>query len=73
MGNCKTCKFYEPGFDGKPGICKKLVVADTWQSYDNLLSDGVGCSDELYDDEISVLYVGEDFGCIHYNEGVYEE
>ena len=63
MNKCKDCLGYEAGFDGKPATCKILKVADTWNGYDNLRNDGVGYSDENYDKECSVLFVGPDFGC----------
>ena len=70
--NCKDCKYYEKGFDGKPGICTKLVVADIWHGYEFLLIDGIGYSDEQYDNEFSILYVGENFGCIHFEKALKE-
>jgi len=68
MGFCKDCKHYEKGFDGKPGICLFLKVADVWNGYDKLKEDGVGYSDETYEDETSVLFVGELFGCIKFEQ-----
>lgn len=66
--NCKTCKHYEKGDDGKPGTCNKLVVADIWNGFQNLQNDGIGYSDEQHETESSVLYVGENFGCIHHEK-----
>lgn len=66
--SCNNCTHYEKGFDGKPGICLKLVVADIWNGFDNLINDGVGYSDENYEKEVSVLYVGEDFECKHFKQ-----
>jgi hypothetical protein len=66
--SCKTCVHYEKGFDGKPGTCNKLIVADIWNGFDNLENDGVGYSDERYEKEVSVLYVGEYFECKHFKQ-----
>ena len=63
MDICKNCKGYVEGLDGKPGHCSTLIVADTWNGYDSLEFNGIGYSDEQYDKECSVLYVGENFGC----------
>ena len=63
---CKNCKYQEKGFDNKPSTCNKLQIADIWNGYNNLPNDGVGYSDEYYDKELSVLYVGDNFGCIHF-------
>ena len=63
---CKDCKFYEAGYDGKPGICQKLRVANTWESYKNLPKDGVGYSDKEWSEEFADLYVGEEFGCVKF-------
>jgi len=65
---CKDCKFYEKGFDGKPGVCQRLTIADIWNGFDSLESDGVGYSDANYETECSVLYVGENFGCLHWSK-----
>lgn len=66
MNTCKTCIHYERGFDGKPGTCGKLTVADMYSSYDYLLTDGIGYSDDNWTEELAQIFVGEDFGCIHY-------
>lgn len=63
---CKTCIHYENGFDGKPGMCNKLLVADTYSSYDNLQVDGIGYSDDAWTKELAQIFVGKDFGCIHH-------
>ena len=63
---CKNCKGYEEGFDGKPGVCKLNQVADIWNGFDKLSLNGVGYIDENFDKELSVLFVGEDFGCINF-------
>lgn len=66
---CKNCINYEKGFDGKPGNCL-LKVADIWNGYDNLTNAGFGYSDENYDNELSVLYVGENFGCVNFKQDI---
>ncbi len=62
---CKDCKNYEKGFDGKPGTCK-LTVANIWESFDELKKNGFGFSVENYETDTSVLYVGEEFGCVNF-------
>ena len=68
MGNCKDCKYYELQGDGKPAICTKLTIADIWQGFDRLKSDGIGYSDERWESESSVIWVGENFGCKYFED-----
>jgi len=64
---CKNCKYQEKGYDGKPSTCNKLIIADLWEGYSTLQNDGIGYIDENYDKELSVLFVGDNFGCIHFS------
>lgn len=63
--NCKYCKYYEAGLDGKPGICT-IPLGDIWNGFQNLEEDWIGVSVENYETDSTVLYVGETFGCIKF-------
>lgn len=49
-------------------ICSnpKMKVANVYENYKSIKTDGIGYSDPAYSDELAELYVGEDFGCIHF-------
>lgn len=66
--NCANCVHKISGFDGKPSTCGRLAVADIWNGFDKLEKDGVGYSDENWEGELAVLYVGEEFGCIKFKQ-----
>lgn len=68
MSTCKNCKWKSPGFNGKPSTCSniKMRVVDIWKDSDILPKAGIGYIDQYWIKETAHLYVGEDFGCVHY-------
>lgn len=65
---CGNCIFREAGFDGKPSTCNnpKMEVANIWDGFKHLKDDGIGYSDEQWSEELAQIYVGDNFGCIHF-------
>lgn len=67
---CKNCRFYyaATGSEGRWMNCNnpKMLVANAYENYENVPSDGIGYSDPSYEEELAELYVGPEFGCIHF-------
>lgn len=70
--NCKDCKYYfaEVGSESRWMVCNnpKMQVADAYADYKSVPNDGVGYSDSSYEKDLAKLYVGENFGCIHFEK-----
>lgn len=65
--NCKNCKYYIPGKDGvKWGECNHpAMLDDDTKEADEAPIDGVYATCDEYRGQ---LFVGEEFGCIHFKE-----
>lgn len=69
---CKNCKFYTAptGSEARWMVCTnpKMEVTDAYSDYKKVPKDGVGYSDPSWEHECAELYVGPEFGCIHFSK-----
>ena len=64
MGQCKNCKYYEELYTGHSGYCENGKLIETEEPLEDFIDDalvataGYGPS----------IYVGKNFGCIHFQK-----
>lgn len=58
------------GSEGRWMNCSnpKMTVANAYNDYKKVPIDGIGYSDEQWELETAELYVGPEFGCIHFEK-----